>query len=296
MCCIHWECLSWMRLMMSSWGELLGFLAPNTATNANHTAAGCSLSLGSLSRSLTPQTPSSHPFQPLYPFLEALLHSVVSPGEFVCMCVCVCVCVWAMCLHVSKKGNERKETFLVKCAIWTALGGAPWSKSFFLFLPLNWAHLQSPKNCGGTNHLPDKISLSFFYFRYLLCNILQRVFSPLFLVSNRHGLRYLSQSFAATLKARDTGQKSCRKTSFYHCASLTGSAELKDATTLTALNSTAQHQYNYHHDLFHFTPTLTQFGEIYWIFCSMRMLLPQRKSGGCVLRKTEIIVIFMIVT
>ena len=138
------------------------------------------LSPGCLSLALShPRHPHPTLFQPLHPFLEALPHSEVSPGECVCVCVCVCVRVWALepCVYMwARRKVREKETFLVKCAIWAALGGAQWSKSFFPFLPLNWAHLQSPKNCGGTNHLPDKISLSFFYFKYLLRNTLQRGF------------------------------------------------------------------------------------------------------------------------
>ena len=165
MCCIHWECLSWMRLMMSSWGELLGFLAPNTATNANHTAAGCSLSLGSLSRSLTPQTPSSHPFQPLYPFLEALLHSEVSPGEFVCMCVCVCVCVFGLCVYTwARRGTREKKRFLLNVPfeqLWVEHRGVNPSFSFSLWIELTCKALkivEGPIICRIRSAFPSFIS------------------------------------------------------------------------------------------------------------------------------------------
>lgn len=96
---------------MSSWGELLGFLAPNTATNANHTAAGRSLS-GVSPRSLTPQTPSSHPF----PTSQSFPRSITSLGG-ITWGVCVCVRVFGLCNHVStceQEGKrEKKKRFLL---------------------------------------------------------------------------------------------------------------------------------------------------------------------------------------
>lgn len=253
------------------------------------------LSLWGLSLTLShPRHPHPTLFQPLHPFLEALPHSEVSPGE----CVCLCVRVFGLCNHVStceQEGKrEKKKRFLLNVPfeqLWVERSGVNPSFPFSLWIELACKALkivEGPIICRIRSAFPSFISS--------ICNaIFCKGFFPLSDIKQPWFEIFVSKLCSDT-KAQVTGQKSCKKTSSYRRASFTGSAELKDATPLTALNSKAQRRYNCHRDLFRFTPTLTQFGEIYWIFCSMWMLLPQRKSGGCVLRKSEIIVILMIVT
>lgn len=251
------------------------------------------LSLGSLSRSLTPQTPSSHPF----PTSQSFPRSITSLGG-ITWGVCVCVRVFGLCNHVStceQEGKrEKKKRFLLNVPfeqLWVERSGVNPSFPFSLWIELACKALkivEGPIICRIRSAFPSFISS--------ICNaIFCKGFFPLSDIKQPWFEIFVSKLCSDT-KAQVTGQKSCKKTSSYRRASFTGSAELKDATPLTALNSKAQRRYNCHRDLFRFTPTLTQFGEIYWIFCSMWMLLPQRKSGGCVLRKSEIIVILMIVT